>query len=146
MVSSVIWEWKDLKSKSKLKASQAWGNILGWQKCHNWVVVTVAELCKFTKNYSTVLLKGVNFMICNLYHNKSCFKTSFPGDFDVHLIWGTPAVKCFSYSFLFWIPSSFLKWICIYPSLRKVIIKSRTHSENQKCHKHLYRVSTTLHI
>lgn len=33
---------------------------------------------KFTKNYRIVLLTGVHFMICKLYHNKSCFKNKFP--------------------------------------------------------------------
>lgn len=49
VVSFVILE-SDLKSKSKLKAFQAWGNILGWQKCHNCIVVIVAPLNKFTKS------------------------------------------------------------------------------------------------
>lgn len=78
---------------------------------------------KFTKNYRIVLLTGVHFMICKLYHNKSCFKNKFPGDFDVHLIWGNPSCKM---PFLFPEPCLPFLYEYVYPSLGRVIIKSRT--------------------
>ena len=39
---------------------------------------------KFTKNYRIVLLTGVHFMICKLYHNKSCFKIQKPAIVSYH--------------------------------------------------------------
>ena len=72
---------------------------------------------KFTKNYRIVLLTGVNYTTI-----KVVLKTSFPGDFDVHLIWGSPSYKM---PFLF--PEPYLPFLYeyVYLSLGRVI-KSRT--------------------
>lgn len=47
----------------------------------NWIVV--AQLGKTTELYT---LKGVNFMVCELYHNKTVIKIYFPTQKKIKLI------------------------------------------------------------